>query len=103
MTERRPFAVTDQLDRLKSALARYTIERKLGAGGMATVYLAHDAKHNRKVVIMVLRPELAASIGAERFLREIEISAQLNVGLSRGDKERDTATHIGCVTSFSLS
>ncbi|MFC1639444.1 protein kinase [Gemmatimonadota bacterium] len=64
---------------LTSALAdRYTIERELGSGGMATVYLAEDLKHHRKVAIKVLRPELTASIGVERFLREIEITANLN-------------------------
>ncbi len=66
------------LDRLKTALAdRYAIERELGAGGMATVYLAEDLKHHRKVAVKVLRPELAAAIGPERFLREIEIAANL--------------------------
>jgi serine/threonine-protein kinase len=63
---------------LKTALAdRYVIEQELGAGGMATVYLAHDVKHNRKVALKVLRPELAAVIGAERFLKEIEVTANL--------------------------
>ncbi len=58
------------LARLTSALAdRYTIEHELGSGGMATVYLAEDLKHKRKVAIKVLRPELAAAIGPERFLR----------------------------------
>lgn len=56
---------------------RYTIGRELGQGGMATVYLALDLKHHRKVAIKILKPELAAIIGAERFLREIEITAQL--------------------------
>ena len=71
--------MTDSLDRLKSALAdRYQIERELGAGGMATVCLAHDLKHDRKVAIKVLRPELSASIGVDRFLREIQIAAKLN-------------------------
>lgn len=66
------------LDTLKAALSdRYTIERELGAGGMATVYLAEDLKHNRKVAIKVLREDLAASMGAPRFLREIQIAAQL--------------------------
>ncbi len=71
--------MTDQLDTLKSALAdRYTIERQIGAGGMATVYLAEDLKHKRKVALKVLRPELAESVGAERFVREIEIAAGLS-------------------------
>src|SRR3954453_7000928 len=63
---------------LSSALAdRYRIERELGQGGMATVYLAHDLKHDRKVAIKVLRPELAAVLGAERFLSEIRVTANL--------------------------
>jgi len=71
--------MAELLERLKAALAdRYRIERELGAGGMATVYLAEDLKHHRKVAIKVLRPELAAALGAERFLREIEITARLN-------------------------
>ena len=56
---------------------RYRIERELGAGGMATVYLAQDLKHDRKVALKVLRPELAAVIGAERFLSEIKTTANL--------------------------
>ncbi len=68
----------DILDRLRSALAdRYAIEDEIGAGGMATVYLAEDLKHHRKVAVKVLRPELAATLGPERFLREIEVAAQL--------------------------
>ena len=63
---------------LTAALAdRYRIERQLGQGGMATVYLAEDLKHHRKVAIKVLRPELAAGVGPGRFLREIEVAAQL--------------------------
>src|SRR5207237_1341776 len=66
------------LDGLRTALTdRYRLERELGAGGMATVYLAHDLKHDRPVAIKVLRPELAAVIGAERFLREIKTIATL--------------------------
>jgi serine/threonine-protein kinase len=65
-------------ERLAQALAStYRLERELGRGGMATVYLAEDLKHRRKVAIKVLHPELAAAIGAERFMREIEIAAQL--------------------------
>jgi TolB-like protein/tRNA A-37 threonylcarbamoyl transferase component Bud32/Tfp pilus assembly protein PilF len=64
--------------RLTAALAdRYRIDRELGQGGMATVYLAEDLKHHRKVAIKVLREDLAASMGSARFLREIEIAAQL--------------------------
>jgi len=64
--------------RLEAALAgRYTIERELGRGGMATVYLARDVKHDRPVALKVLRPELAAVLGAERFLREIRLTTQL--------------------------
>jgi len=65
-------------DRLSTALAdRYRIERELGEGGMATVYLAQDLKHDRKVALKVLRPDLAAVIGAERFLQEIKTTANL--------------------------
>ncbi len=64
--------------RLSAALAdRYTIERELGAGGMATVYLAEDLKHKRKVAVKVLRPELSAVLGGERFLNEITVTANL--------------------------
>src|SRR6478672_13057477 len=70
--------MTDASHDLKAALSdRYRVERELGAGGMATVYLAEDLKHHRKVAIKVLREDIAASIGAQRFLREIEIAAQL--------------------------
>ena len=66
------------LESLRASLAgRYTIERELGAGGMATVYLAHDVRHDRKVALKVLRPELAAILGAERFLHEIKTTANL--------------------------
>jgi serine/threonine-protein kinase len=65
-------------ERLTKALAdRYRIEREIGAGGMATVYLAHDLRHDRNVAIKVLRPELAAVLGAERFLAEIKVTANL--------------------------
>ena len=68
----------DLLARLTTALAdRYTIERELGAGGMATVYLAEDVKLHRKVAVKVLRPELAAALGPDRCHREIEIAANL--------------------------
>ena len=67
----------DTFQRVAEALAgRYRIERELGAGGMATVYLAFDVKHHRKVAVKVLRPELAAALGGDRFTREIETAAQ---------------------------
>src|SRR4030042_594892 len=70
--------MNDGSERLSSALSdRYRIERELGQGGMATVYLAHDLKHDRQVAIKVLRPELAAVVGAERFLAEIRVTANL--------------------------
>ena len=70
--------MSDALNRLTAALAdRYEIQEELGAGGMATVYLAEDLKHHRKVAVKVLRPELAAVLGAERFLQEITTTANL--------------------------
>ena len=71
--------MSDAPPRLTAALAgRYHIDRELGRGGMATVYLAHDLKHDRSVALKVLRPELAAVLGAERFLREIAVTARLD-------------------------
>jgi TolB-like protein/tRNA A-37 threonylcarbamoyl transferase component Bud32/Flp pilus assembly protein TadD len=71
--------VANELERLTAALAgRYRVERELGRGGMATVYLAHDLKHDRRVALKVLRPELAHALGPERFLREIRLTAQLD-------------------------
>src|SRR6059036_1113019 len=68
----------DLLESLREALAdRYAVERELGRGGMATVFLAEDLKHHRSVAIKVLHSELTAALGAERFLREIEIAARL--------------------------
>jgi serine/threonine protein kinase len=70
--------MTDQLGRLTASLAgRYAVEREVGRGGMATVYLARDLKHHRQVAVKVLHPDLAAAIGQERFLHEIEIVARL--------------------------
>ena len=69
---------TDTLARLSAALSgRYRVERELGQGGMATVYLAHDLRHDRPVAIKVLHPELAAALGSERFLSEIKTTAKL--------------------------
>ena len=71
--------MNSDIEGLKTALAdRYIIEREIGAGGMATVYLAEDVKHRRKVAVKVLRPEIASALGAERFVREIEIAANLS-------------------------
>ena len=68
----------DTLEQVRRSVAdRYRVERELGAGGMATVYLAHDLKHDRKVALKVLKPDLAATIGHERFLREITNTANL--------------------------
>ena len=68
----------DLLERLTQALTgRYAVESEIGRGGMATVFLAEDLKHRRRVAIKVMRPELASTIGADRFLREIEIAAGL--------------------------
>ena len=70
--------MTNELERLRAALAdRYRLERELGRGGMATVYLANDLRHDRPVALKVLKPELAAAVGADRFLREIRITARL--------------------------
>ena len=69
---------SSRVERLNAALSgRYRIEGELGEGGMATVYLAEDLKHERKVALKVLKPELAAVVGAERFLAEIKVTANL--------------------------
>ena len=71
--------VSTSVSRLREVLSgQYAIQREIGAGGMALVYLAEDLKHRREVAIKVLKPELSATIGAERFLREIEIAARLS-------------------------
>jgi len=91
--------VTDVAHRLMAALSdRYRLERELGQGGMATVYLAQDLKHDRRVAIKVLRPELAAVIGAERFLREIKTIATLQhphiLGLIDSGEVNGTAYYV---------
>src|SRR6266536_6438299 len=68
----------DSLAQLKSSLSgRYDIEREIGAGGMATVYLARDLRHDRRVALKLLKPELGAVLGVERFLAEIKVTANL--------------------------
>ena len=75
--------MTATAERLATGLAeRYRIEREIGQGGMATVYLAEDLKHKRKVALKVLKPELAAVVGAERFLHEIALTATLHIHTS---------------------
>ena len=70
--------MTDLLSRLQAAVAdRYRLVREIGQGGMATVYLANDLRHRRPVAIKLLRPELGAIIGGERFLAEIQVTANL--------------------------
>src|SRR6202048_1745349 len=69
--------MAEGLEQVQRAFTAYTIERELGAGGMATVYLSHDKKHDRKVAIKILHAELAAVLGAERFLQEIRVTANL--------------------------
>ena len=72
--------MSDPVTRLNAALeGRYAIERELGEGGMATVYLAKDLKHNRNVALKVLKPELAAVVGAERFLGPVNTKGQFVV------------------------
>src|SRR6476660_5339669 len=91
--------MTAPITPLAAALAdRYRLERELGQGGMATVYLAQDVRHDRKVAIKVLRPELAAVIGAERFLREIKTIANLQhphiLGLIDSGEVNGTAYYV---------
>src|ERR1700675_4045148 len=69
--------MTERLKQVQHAFTVYTVEHELGSGGMATVYLAHDKKHDRKVAIKILHGELAAVLGAERFLQEIRVTANL--------------------------
>src|ERR671927_1495957 len=70
--------MADLQEQLQRGLSgRYALERELGRGGMATVYLAQDLRHDRPVALKVLHPELAATLGPERFLREIKLAARL--------------------------
>ena len=79
-----PSGHSEGLALLKTGLAdRYVIERELGRGGMATVYLGRDLKHPRQVAVKVLRPEVAGALGADRFLKEIGLAARLQHPLGR--------------------
>src|SRR5204862_7709461 len=69
--------MAERLEAVRRAFSVYLIERELGSGGMATVYLAHVKKHDRKVAIKILHAELAAVLGSERFLQEIRVTANL--------------------------
>ncbi len=82
--------MSDPVARLNAALeGRYTIERELGEGGMATVYLADDLKHERTVALQVLKPELAAVVGAERFLAEIKTTANRQHSPSKAGNQEE--------------
>ncbi len=70
--------MAERVDQVQHAFTAYTVERELGRDGMATVYLAHDPKHDRKVAIKILHAELAAVLGADRFLQEIRVTANLH-------------------------
>ncbi len=91
--------MSDPVTRLNAALeGRYRIERELGEGGMATVYLADDIKHERKVALKMLKPELAAVVGAERFLAEIKTTTNLqNISITEASERgwAATSTHAG--------
>ena len=83
----------DLQDQLTATLhGRYAIQREIGHGGMAVVYLAHDLKHDRDVALKVLQPHLAEVLGRERFLREIRMAAQLHILISCRSTIRVTPT-----------
>src|SRR5574341_76400 len=100
----------DALTQLNEALAgRYVLEREIGHGGMATVYVARDVRHDRRVAVKVLHPDLAAAIGAERFLAEIKVTANLqhphilplhDSGLIASDPERGNQSFLYYVMPF---
>ena len=74
--------MAERVEQVQHSFTAYTVERELGSGGMATVYIAHDKKHDRKVAIKVLHAELAAVLAAERFLREIRVTPIRSIPIS---------------------
>jgi serine/threonine-protein kinase len=86
-------SLIDIFDRFQAALTgRYHVERELGRGGMATIYLARDLKHDRPVALKVLHPELAATLGPDGFLREIRVAARLqHLHILRNGADEDPA------------
>ena len=88
--------MSSTIERVRAAFAdEYEVEREIGAGGMATVYLARELKHDRQVAIKVLKPELAAALGPDRFPREIKIAAQPKPGMVT--RRQDDRVRVGAV------
>lgn len=94
------------IDQLNTAMAgRYRIDREIGVGGMATVFLAQDLKHERQVALKVLKPELGAVLGVERFLSEIKVTANLQHPnlLPLGELRKTTPVHVNAAVAKALA